>query len=105
MEMNKDFYQENRNRLYEQIEDQSLLILFAGKAPQKSADEAYQFVPNRNFYYLTGIDEPNIIFFAHKTNNTVEEYLFIEKSDPILEKWVGKTISQEEAVEVSGISN
>jgi Xaa-Pro aminopeptidase len=105
MEMKKDFYLDNRNRLYEHVEDQSLLILFAGKAPQKSADEAYQFVPNRNFYYLTGIDEPNIIFFAHKTNNTVEEYLFIEKSDPIMEKWVGKTISQEEAVEVSGISN
>jgi Xaa-Pro aminopeptidase len=103
--MKKDFYVENRNRLYDQLEDRSLLILFAGKAPQKSADEAYQFVPNRNFYYLTGMDEPNIIFLAHKTNNKVEEYLFIEKSDPILEKWVGKTISKEEAVEISGISN
>ena len=102
--MHKDFYVNNRNRLYEKLENDSLLVLFAGKAPQKSADEAYQFVPNRNFYYLTGIDEPNIIFLVHKTNKTIEEYLFIEKSDPILEKWVGKTISRKESEEISGIN-
>lgn len=105
IEMQKDFYVENRNRLYEKLEDGSLLVLFAGKAPQKSADESYPFVPNRNFYYVTGIDEPNIIFIALKLNKKVEEYLFIEKSDPILEKWVGKTISKEEAEEVSRIKN
>ncbi|MEH7355633.1 aminopeptidase P family protein [Neobacillus drentensis] len=103
--MYKDFYIRNRNRLYEKLENDSLLVLFAGKAPQKSADEAYQFVPNRNFYYLTGIDEPNIILLVHKTNKAVEEQLFIEKSDPVLEKWVGKSISKEEAEEVSGISH
>jgi Xaa-Pro aminopeptidase len=101
--MNKEFYVHNRNKLYDKLEENSLLVLFAGKAPQKSADEAYKFVPNRNFYYLTGIDESNIIFLAHKTSNKVEEYLFIEKSDPVLEKWVGKTISKEEATEVSGV--
>ncbi|WHY75411.1 aminopeptidase P family protein [Neobacillus sp. WH10] len=103
--MHKDFYIRNRDRLYEKLENDSLLVLFAGKAPQKSADEAYQFVPNRNFYYLTGIDEPNIIFLVHKTNKAVEEHLFIEKSDPVLEKWIGKSISKEEAKEVSGISH
>jgi Xaa-Pro aminopeptidase len=103
--MRKDFYTKNRYRLFEKLEDHSLLVLFAGKAPQKSADEAYTFVPNRNFYYLTGMDEPNIIFLAYKTNNKVEEYLFIEKSDPVLEKWIGKSISNEEATEVSGIGN
>ncbi|MFZ7946716.1 aminopeptidase P family protein [Neobacillus sp. 19] len=103
--MNKEFYTNNRNRLYEKLDDRSLLVMFAGKAPQKSADEAYMFVPNRNFYYLTGMDEPNIILLALKTNNKVEEYLFIEKSDPVMEKWVGKTISEKEAAEVSGIGN
>jgi Xaa-Pro aminopeptidase len=103
--MNKDFYVQNRNNLYETLEDQSLLVLFAGKAPQKSADYDYKFVPNRNFYYLTGIEEPNIIFLAHKTGDKVEEYLFIEEADPLLEKWIGKSISKEEAEEVSGINN
>ena len=105
MVLRKDFYIRNRDRLYEKLENDSLLVLFAGKAPQKSADEAYQFVPNRNFYYLTGIDEPNIILLVHKTNKTIEEYLFIEKSDPVLEKWIGKSITKEKAEEISGISH
>lgn len=103
--MNKEFFVHNRQDLYEKLDDQSLVVLFAGKAPQKSADEAYKFVPNRNFYYITGINEPNNIFLAYKTNNQVEEYLFIEKSDPVLEKWVGKTVSIEKAGDLSGIQN
>ncbi|MGV3465447.1 MAG: aminopeptidase P family protein [Heyndrickxia sp.] len=103
--MNKAFYVHNRENLYEKLEDQSVLVLFAGKAPQKSADEAYRFVPNRNFYYVTGVNEPNNIFLAVKKDNKVEEYLFIVKSDPVLEKWVGKTISVEEAKEQSGVEN
>ncbi len=68
-----------------------------------SADAHYKFVPNRNFYYLTGIDEPNVIFMLKKFGNSVEETLFIEKSDPVMEKWVGKTVSSEEAEGISGI--
>ncbi len=68
-----------------------------------SADAHYKFVPNRNFYYLTGIDEPNVIFMLKKFGNSVEETLFIGKSDPVMEKWVGKTVSSEEAEGISGI--
>ena len=38
-----------------------------------------------------------------KFGNSVEEILFIEKSDPVMEKWVGKTISSEEAEGISGV--
>jgi len=103
--MKNAFFVHNRQSLYEKLEDQSLLVLFAGNAPQKSADEAYKFVPNRNFYYVTGINEPNNIFLAIKKDNQVEEHLFIVKSDPVLEKWVGKTISVEEAKELSGVES
>ena len=103
--MQKDFFINNRKNLYENLEDQSLLIMFAGKAPHKSADEAYHFVPNRNFYYLTGIDVPNVIFAARKNGSEIEEFLFIEKSDPVLEKWIGKSITMTEAIEVSGIKD
>jgi Xaa-Pro aminopeptidase len=103
--MQKDFHSKNRNRLFENLEDNSLLIMFAGKAPQRSADDVYPFVPNRNFYYLTGIDKPNVILLVHKNNKKAEEYLFIEKADPLLEKWVGKSLTKEEVAKASGISN
>ncbi|HDX9577224.1 TPA: aminopeptidase P family protein [Bacillus pseudomycoides] len=101
--MKQSFFIGNRKRLAETLPDKSVTILFAGQAPHKSADYQYEFVPNRNFYYMTGIDEANVIFVLKKVGDTVEEMLFIEKADPVLEKWVGKTISKEEAEATSGI--
>ncbi|WP_055665307.1 aminopeptidase P family protein [Desnuesiella massiliensis] len=101
--MKKKIYAENRKNLVERLKNNSILIMFAGSAPKKSADEAYPFTPNRNFYYLTGIDEEKIILMISKVNGKVEETLFIQKADPVMEKWVGKTISAEEAKEISAI--
>ena len=101
--MNKEFFIKNRNNLLESIKDNSILILFAGQAPQKSADEAYNFTPNRNFYYLTGMNREQIILMITKINGKVNQTLFIEKADLVLEKWIGKRITIEEAKEASGI--
>lgn len=101
--MNRDFYVSNRKRLMECVEDNSAVILFAGEAPHMSADENYDFVPNRNFLYLTGIDREHPILVMTKHNGKVEETLFIEKSDPVMAKWVGERISMEEAREASGV--
>lgn len=101
--MNKEFYTLNRQRLMEGVEDNSVVILFAGEAPHMSADENYDFVPNRNFLYLTGIDREHVILMMTKSKGKVEETLFIEKSDPIMAKWVGERISMEEAKEASGV--
>lgn len=101
--MKKKIYAENRKKLVERLKNNSILIMFAGNAPKKSADEAYPFTPNRNFYYLTGIDEEKIILMISKVNGKVEETLFIQKADPVMEKWVGKTISAEEAKEISAM--
>jgi Xaa-Pro aminopeptidase len=103
--MNKEFFIRNRENILESIKDNSMLILFAGEAPQKSADEAYSFTPNRNFYYMTGISRNNMILMITKINNKVNQRLFIEKADPVLEKWIGKRMTVGEATEASGIDN
>lgn len=103
--MDKLFFTKNRRNLMDKIEDNSLVVMFAGNAPLKSADENYNFTPNRNFYYLTGIDRENMLLLMSKRNNKVEETLFIEKSDPILAKWVGEKMSGEEAKGISGIES
>lgn len=103
--MKKEFFMKNRENILESIKDNSMLILFAGEAPQKSADEAYSFTPNRNFYYMTGINREKMILMITKVNKKVNQTLFIEKADPVLEKWVGKRMTVEEAKEASGIEN
>lgn len=101
----KDFHISNRKRIAEKMKDNSMLILFAGFAPKKSADEAYKFTPNRNFLYMTGIDEENIILVMKKVEGKTMESLFIKERDAVMVKWVGETISSEKAEEVSGISD
>ncbi|GAB6149677.1 aminopeptidase P family protein [Clostridium novyi] len=103
--MNKEFFMKNRKRLSEKLEDNSIMVIFAGRAPYKSADETYPFTPNRNFYYLTGIDRENIILVMTKRNNNVNEILFIEEEDPVMARWVGEKLKVNEAIEISGVQN
>ncbi len=103
--MDKKFFMTNRKKLEGKLEDNSILLLFAGTAPYKSADELYQFIPNRNFYYLTGIDESKVILLISKIDGKISEKLFIERPDEVMAKWVGATITDEEAIDASGIDN
>lgn len=103
--MNKEFYQTNRNRVLDKIKDNSILILFSGKAPKKSADENYPFTVNKNFYYLTGIEEEEHILVLSKINGISKECVFIKEVDEVLEKWEGKTIRKEEVYPLCGIED
>lgn len=102
--MDNKFFINNRKKLYEKIKDNSIIILFSGTAPYRSADQKYKFTPNRNFYYLTGLDRENFTLIISKKNNQYFEEIFIEKNDPILEKWIGKKMGVEEVKEKSGIA-
>ena len=101
--MNQEIYVKNRKNLVEKMADSSILVMFAGRAPYKTADEIYPFTPNRNFYYLTGIDVENIILMITKNGDTINEMLFIEKNDPELARWVGEKISEDKVKELSGV--
>lgn len=101
--MNKEFFENNRKKLIEEVEDNSIIVLFAGNAPKKSGDENYKFTPNRNFYYFTGIDEEGPILIISKIKGIISERLFIKEIDEEKERWVGKSIRSNEAEEISGV--
>lgn len=103
--MNKGIFINNRYNLLSEIEDNSLVILFAGNAPRKNGDENYNFTPNRNFYYFTGINEEYHILVMSKIKNEINQVLFIKDIDLEKERWVGKSIRKEEATDVSGIDD
>ena len=59
--IDKEEYALRRNKLFNQLDDNSDTILFSGVGKKKSGDENYEFIPNKNFYYLTGIEQDNSI--------------------------------------------
>ena len=103
--MNNQFYINNRKKYLETVKDNSVTILYSGKLIQKTADQDYPFSVNRNFYYLTGINQANVILVLVKGINGINEYLFIEENDEMWAKWVGMKLTKQEAQEISGIKN
>ena len=101
--MDKKVYSEHRKALMNKIDNNSLIILFAGSAPKKTGDEVYQFTPDRNFYYLTGVEEPDHILLMSKINGEEKSILFIKDIDLELEKWIGKSLRENEALEIAGV--
>ncbi len=103
--MNNQFYKNNRTRFFDSIKENSVTVLFSGTSIQKSADQDYPFSVNRNFYYLTGINQSNVILVLVKGINGNKEYLLIEENDEMMAKWVGMKLTKDEAKEISGIEN
>ena len=103
--MNNTDLLKNRQRLASFLEEYSVAILFAGQAPYKRGDEKYPFSPDRNFYYVTGIEREDCIFLLAKTPVGLVERLYIPRDNGILAKWVGANMTVAEAQKESGIAD
>ena len=92
-----------RERLIKDIVGNGTIVLFSGNQIMKSEDEAYPFDVNRNFYYLTGLEQETMALVISIIDGNISERLFILPYDELLAKWVGGRISKEEAKEISGV--
>ena len=99
-------YNQRRQQLLSDKQGPCAAILFSGRAPMRSADGAYEFSVDRDFYYMTGIDHANMILVLTKdyAGNYVEA-LYIEPYDEVQAKWVGGRMRPAEATALSGIEN
>jgi Xaa-Pro aminopeptidase len=98
--LDKQFFIKNRRNLLRNIHDNSIVILFSGRASEK-----VNFSPSRNFYYMTGIDNEDNILLILKVNGKIQETLFMQKPNYELEEWIGPMMTDKEAEELSGIEN
>ena len=94
---------QRRKRIFNSIEEDSLVVLHSGYAPFKSADSNYDFHVNRNFYYLTGIEQENVILVIGNAHGSYYEYLFIQETSEYYENWFGHLLTKEEANDISGV--
>lgn len=101
----KSFVTNNRQAFADRMDDNSIALIFSGEVQQKLGDESYPFTPDRNFYYLTAVDKPNLVLMLVKKDNVLSETLFIERYDEVKAKWVGAVISADECKALSGITD
>ncbi|MDO4458697.1 MAG: aminopeptidase P N-terminal domain-containing protein [Clostridia bacterium] len=99
------FFKGNREKLYDSVPDNTILLLFAGKEIRKTADEFYGFYADRSFVYMTGIEQKESILVAEKLGGKVNEKLFILPPDAMAERWTGRRLKPEEINEKGLIEN
>ncbi len=94
-----DFFAGNRQRLRELFTGTAPIVITASGLLQRGAiDSAYGFVQDANFWYLTGIDEPDIILVMDRD----KEYLIVPARSASREAFDG-AIAEEPLVRRSGI--
>ena len=103
--MHSSYYELNRRRFYENMEEGSLLILFSGVEIRRSSDEFYPFSPDRNFVYMTGLSCKEAVFLAVKDAGTVLERLYILPPDLMAERWTGRRVTPMEVETISGVKD
>ncbi len=96
-------YKKNRNRLTERIEKESVVIIDSGKPAHKTTDQFFQYTPHRNFFYLTGLSEPNVRLMIVKGKKKSFSMLFIEETTEYMRQWTGEKINKQKASDISGI--
>ncbi|MCD7778185.1 MAG: aminopeptidase P family protein [Clostridiales bacterium] len=99
----KEFVKQNREYVFNILNDGEAALFFSGCLVKKTGDEDYPFSVNRNFYYMTGLRDKNLILYLEKAKGETRQVLFLERPDPEKEKWVGEVIKETEAKALSGI--
>ena len=94
-----------RDNLFAKMKENSAAVVFAGVSKICSEDEYYPFLSNRNFFYLTNIEQENSILLLIKGIGEKKTYLFVDEYNELKEKWTGRRITFEEARETSKIDN
>ena len=94
-----------RSKLLDLMEDNSLAIIYAGVSKICSEDEFYPFFANRNFFYLTNIEQENSILLLVKSYGERKAYLFMDEHNELKERWTGRRLTFEEASKLSDMDN
>ncbi len=93
------FFAGNRARLRE-LSGESLIVVTANGLLQRGADSAFRFTQDANFWYLTGIDEPDVVLVMDGD----KEYLILPAQSDYQKTFDG-TAPQVELAKQSGIKN
>ena len=69
-----------------------------------SSDTDYRFFADRNFYYLTGLENPGYVLLIEKDDDNVRTTLYAPARDSMKERWHGKRMDFADIAAVSGVS-
>jgi Xaa-Pro aminopeptidase len=99
-----EFFRSNRRVFAEKLPDNTAAFLFSGEEKKMCADTEYRFLPDRNFFYLTGLEKHDLMLIIVKKEGVVSENIFAPVHDRAKERWTGKRMDFSKIAEISGLA-
>lgn len=96
-------YRQRRDALMAQLPDNAAVVLPGAGLMTRSRDSEFAFRQNSDFYYLTGIREPDALLVLLPGRAEGESVVFCQDRDPTMEAWTGRRLGAEGVVAEYGI--
>jgi Xaa-Pro aminopeptidase len=95
-----EFFAGNRERLRQLFTGTAPIVVTANGLLQRGSDEAFPFHQDRSFWYLTGVEEPDVVLVMDKG----KEYLIVPEREIVREAFDG-AVDVDEMKRHSGIAD
>lgn len=98
--LSKEFHKGRREALRNYLPANTCAVIFAGAERQRANDTKFIYHQDPNFYYLTGLLEPNAMLIIFKEEQTyydtikTNELIFVQDRDAARESWTGKIMGR-----------
>ncbi len=104
------FHEGRRAAFRQMLPKNSVGIFFASQVRLRNNDVDYLYAQSKNFYYFTGLEEPNAVLLLFKDpvtllGKTGTEFVFVQPRDPLREMWTGKLLGVEGVTKQLGFTN
>lgn len=95
--LTKEFHRNRRNEFRKLMPEGSVAVLFSNPVRNRNNDVDYEYAQHPDFYYLTGLREPNAVLVIFKDEVKVDsiksnEMIFVQDRNPQKEVWLGKRL-------------
>lgn len=93
----KEEFAQRRAKVFEQMQDDSLFLVFSDIERRRNDGCDYPFRQDSYFWYLTGFNEPNSALLLRKQQGEEQAIMFVRPSDKLLEIWNGRRLGVDNA--------
>mgnify|MGYP001951508927 CR=1 FL=1 len=101
--LSTDDFKNHRDNFLAKMANNSMAFFPAAHEVTRSNDTEFSFCQNKNFYYLTGFNEPDALLVLLKKDHVEQAILFSLPKDKNQEVWHGRRVGQEKACQEYGI--
>ncbi|RIW17009.1 aminopeptidase P family protein [Algoriphagus lacus] len=107
--LSADFHKDRREALRSLMPKNSVAVIFTNPVKNRSNDVDFIYHPNTDFFYLTGLREPNsvLVIFSESRDFgsfSADELIYVQPRDPRAEQWNGKRLGVEGVKEKLGFT-